>query len=164
MEASEEPRDASAGRWQAGALPASAGVCCLMARRGRTGAVGVPHRVAPRSSGHRHAAQLVSTQALGEVQSAPDDAQRGATGRTAGRARGRGLPWGGGPSRGWPGPRAAGGGSRAGRAQRAWSKPQWRTCHEAVRQDMREEPAETLYDVQGRRCGGGPGPRSGRCT
>jgi hypothetical protein len=41
MEVSEEPRDASAGRWQAGALPASRGLGCLMASCGRTGGVGV---------------------------------------------------------------------------------------------------------------------------
>jgi hypothetical protein len=67
MEASEESRDASAGRWQAGALPASRGLGCLMTGCGRTGAVGVPPRVAPRPSRHRQAAQLVSTKALGAV-------------------------------------------------------------------------------------------------
>jgi hypothetical protein len=51
MEASEEPRDASGGRWQAGALPASKGLGCLMAGYGRTDAVGVSLRVAPRQSG-----------------------------------------------------------------------------------------------------------------
>ena len=41
MGASEEPRDASAGRWKAVALPSSAALCGLMAGGGRTGAVGV---------------------------------------------------------------------------------------------------------------------------
>ena len=65
MGASAAPREASARRWQAGALPGSAALYRLRLTYGRTGAVGVPSRVEPRASGHSHAAQLVSTKALG---------------------------------------------------------------------------------------------------
>src|SRR4029453_3705538 len=67
MGASEEPRDASAGRWKAGALPPSATLCGLVGGGGGTGAVGCTHRVAPRSSGQSPAAQPVSTKLLFEV-------------------------------------------------------------------------------------------------
>ena len=85
--ASKEHRAASAGRWQAVAFPSAAALYCLMAGCGRTGAVGVPHRVAPRASGQRHASQPVSTKSLGEVQrrmmtriGAPQVGQRAACG------------------------------------------------------------------------------------
>ena len=70
MGASEEHRDASAGRWKAVALPSSAVLCCLMAGCGRTGAVGVdtPCRTHARQ-GNVMPLSLVSTKALGEVHS-----------------------------------------------------------------------------------------------
>jgi hypothetical protein len=51
MGASAELREVSAGREKVVALPACAAWCALMAGEGRTGAVGCPHRVAPRSAG-----------------------------------------------------------------------------------------------------------------
>ena len=100
MEASEEPRDASAGRWQAGALPASKGLGRRMAGCGRTGAVGVtPCRTT--TVRHRHAAQRVSTKAMGAVHrrmrtciGAPQVGQRAARGRK-GVHSGGWPPWGG---------------------------------------------------------------------
>jgi hypothetical protein len=87
MGASQEHRAASAGRWQAVALRSAAAVYCLLAGGGRTGAVGVPPRVAPRASGQWHASQPVSTQSLGEVprrrmtrMGAPQVGQRAACG------------------------------------------------------------------------------------
>jgi hypothetical protein len=68
MGAAKEHRAASAGRWQAVAFPSAAALYSLMAGCGRTGARGVPHRVALRASGQRHASQPVSTKSLGEVQ------------------------------------------------------------------------------------------------
>jgi hypothetical protein len=47
MRAAAEPRDASAGRWKAVALPPSAAWCGLMVGGGRTGAVGGTHPLAP---------------------------------------------------------------------------------------------------------------------
>jgi hypothetical protein len=124
--ASKEHRAASAGRWPAVAFPSAAALYCLMAGCGRTGAMGVPHRVAPRASGQRHASQAVSTKSLGEVQrrrmtriEAPQVGQRAACG-------GRGVRGGSGTSPGCPCThmrrRVA-----SGRAQRACRKPQWRT-------------------------------------
>src|SRR5882724_7770262 len=93
---SEEPREAEVRRWKAGALPPAAVLCSLMPACGRTGAVGVAHRVASRSSGQRHAAQPVSTKALGEVHrrmttriGTPQIGQRAASG--CGGVRGVGL-------------------------------------------------------------------------
>ena len=62
-----EPRDASAGRQKAVALPPSAAWWGLMTGGGRTGAVGSTHRVASRLSGQRPAAQPVSTKSRFEV-------------------------------------------------------------------------------------------------
>src|SRR5262252_11173759 len=67
MGASAAPREASARRWKVVALPGSAALSCLRLTCGRTRAVRVPLRVVSRSSGAPHAAQLVSTKALGEV-------------------------------------------------------------------------------------------------
>ena len=127
MGGAEEPRDASAGRCQAVALPPSAALGGLRAGCGRTGAVGVPSRVAPRASGQRAAAPRVSTQALGEVQSrmttrmdGPQVGQRTTSG--CGGVRGVGCSSLGGPC---PIRRRMVAG---GRAQRAWSTPQGRTC------------------------------------
>ena len=36
----------------------------------------------------------------------------------------------------------------SGMAQLAWSKPKWRTFMQAIGQDMLEEPAEKLHDVE----------------
>jgi hypothetical protein len=94
--------------------------------RRRTGAVGGTHRVAPRSSGHRHASQLVSTKPLCEGHTrrttrigTPPVGQRAARGFGGVRGGGR-------PSLGRPCTL-----SRrmvaSGTAQRAWRKPQWRT-------------------------------------
>ena len=95
--AAEEPRDAGASRWKAVALPTSAVLCCLMPACGRTGAVGGPHRVASRLSGQHHAAQPVSTKALGAVHTrittrigAPQVGQWAASG--GGSLRGSGWP------------------------------------------------------------------------
>ena len=103
MGASKEHRAASAGRWQAVAFPSAAALYGLMAGCGRTGAMGVPHRVAPRASGQRHASQPVSTKSLGEVQrrmltriGAPQVGQRAACG-------GRSVRGGSGASPGCPG-------------------------------------------------------------
>src|SRR5919108_6642222 len=66
--ASEKPRRRlrDAGRWWCSRYPPA---CTgLMPAWGRTGAVGGISRVVPRSSGEPHAAQPVSTKALGEVQ------------------------------------------------------------------------------------------------
>ena len=100
--ASKEHRAASAGCGQAMAFPSAAAWYCLMAGCGRTGAMGVPHRVAPRASGQRHASQPVATKALGEVQrrlmtriEAPQVEQRAACG-------GRGVRGGSGASPGCP--------------------------------------------------------------
>src|SRR5437879_1434766 len=127
MGAAEEHRDASVGRWKVVTLRAPAALCGLIPACGRTGAVGGPHRVAPRAAGQRPAAQLVSTQALGEVHrrmltrmGAPQVGQRAAGGC-------EGVRCGGWPSRG---------GAcmilrrlvASGMAQLAWRKPQWRTC------------------------------------
>jgi len=102
MGASKEHRAASAGRWQAVAFPSADALYCLRAGCGRTGAVGVPHRVAPRASDHHHASQPVSTKSLGEVQrrmrtriGAPQVGQRAACG-------GRGVRGGSGASPGCP--------------------------------------------------------------
>ena len=86
---------------------------------------------------------------------APNAAPRGATGRTAGRARGRGFPLGRRARAGvarptQPADRRARAGT-AGREQAAGAD-----CHDAVRQARREEPAEKLDDVQGRRAQAGP--------
>ncbi len=126
MGASEAPREASVRRWKAVALPPAAVLCGLIPACGRTGAVGVPPRVAPRSSGQRHAAQPVSTKALGEVHTrmttrigAPQVGQRAASGGGGGRCG----SW---PSLGWACTimrRMV----ASGRAQLAWSKPKWRT-------------------------------------
>ena len=100
--ASKEHGAASAGCWQAMAFPSAAALYCLMAGCGRTGAMGVPHRVAPRASGPRHASQPVSTKSLGEGQrrmrprlEAPQVGQRAACG-------GRGVRGGSGTSPGGP--------------------------------------------------------------
>ncbi len=97
MGASAEPREASAGRCQSVPLPSSAALCGLMTGGGRTGAVRVPHRVVLRSSGAHHAAQLVSTKALGEVHTrmttcigTPQVGQRATRG--GGGVRGGGRP------------------------------------------------------------------------
>src|SRR6266851_999260 len=126
MRAAAEHRDASAGRWEAVSLPSSAVWDCLMAGGGRTGAVGVPHRVAPRSSGQRPAAQLVSIQTLGEV-------HRRMTTRIGAPHVGHKVTRGGeGTLRiGWPSLGCPCTIIRrmvaSGRAQLAWRKPQWRT-------------------------------------
>src|SRR5882724_6215926 len=124
--AAEEHRDASVGRWKGVTLRAPAAWCGLIPDGGRTGAVGGPHRVAPQAAGQRPAAQLVSTQALGEVHrrmrtrlGAPQVGQRAAGGGEGGRG-------GGGPSRGWAG-RIMRRLVASGRAPLAWSKPPWRT-------------------------------------
>src|SRR5262245_3011151 len=92
--ASEEPREASMRRWKAGALPPAAVLCRLMPAGERTGAVGVSHWVASRSSGPPQAAQPVSTKALGEVHrrmttriGAPQVGQRAARCRGLARCR-----------------------------------------------------------------------------
>jgi len=102
MGASKAHRAASAGRWQAVVFPLAAALHCLMAGCGHTGAVGVPHRVAPRASGQRHASPPVSTTSLGEVQrrmmtriGAPQVGQRAACG-------GRSVRGGSGASPGCP--------------------------------------------------------------
>src|SRR5207249_9740101 len=93
---------------------------------GRTGAGGWIDRVVPRSSGHRHATQPVSTKARGGVhrrmltrRGAPQVGQRAARGGGGGRG-------GGGPSLGrvCPSIRRI---VASGRAPLAWSKLQWRT-------------------------------------
>src|SRR5207245_10724365 len=126
MGAAEEHRDASVGRWKVVTLRAPAALCGRIPDCGRTGAVGGPHRVAPRAAGPRPAAQLVSTQALGEVHrrmltriGAPQVGQRATRGCGGGRCGG------------WP---AGGcGGTILGRvgaggvAQLAWRKAAWRT-------------------------------------
>jgi len=126
MGASAEPRDASAGRWEPVALPSFAALCGPEGGGGRTGAVGCPHRVAPRSSGQRPAVQPVSTTPLCEVHrrmttriGAPQVGQRTASG--CGGVRGGGWS-----SRGCPCTiirRMVAGGL----AQLAWSKPTCRT-------------------------------------
>ena len=127
MGASEEHRDASAGRWKAVALLS----CSRLVRPdGGMRAHGcrgwaTPCRTHARQ-GTRHAAQLVSTKALGEVHSrmttrigAPQVGQRAARG-------GGGVRGGGWPSLGCPctiSRRMV----ASGTAQLAWRKPKWRT-------------------------------------
>src|SRR5262245_21470773 len=67
MGAAAAPRAALARGWKVVALPGSAVLSCLRLTYGRTGAVRVLPRVVSRASGAPHAAQLVSTKALGEV-------------------------------------------------------------------------------------------------
>jgi hypothetical protein len=127
MEASAEPRAASAGRWKAMTLLAAVAWGGLLPAGGRTSAVGVIRRVVPSSPRHSQATQLVSTKALGEVHrrsmtpiGAPQVGQRAASGFGGGRGGG----W---PALGWAWTimRRMGAG---GMAQLAWSTPQWRTC------------------------------------
>src|SRR6266436_2844547 len=118
FQAADGIRDVAVTGVQTCALPITGG--------GRTGAVGVPHRVAPRSSGQRPAAQLVSIQTLGEV-------HRRMTTRIGAPHVGHKVTRGGeGTLRiGWPSLGCPCTISRrmvaSGRAQLAWSKPKWRT-------------------------------------
>ena len=121
MGASAEPRDASARRGKAVALPTISRLGGLMLACGRTGAVGGPHRriTIVRAT---HAAQPVSTKALGEVHTrmttrigAPQVGQRATSG-------GGGLRCGGGHR--WGGPARSGGG---------WSRAGWHSWHGASR-------------------------------
>ena len=122
MGASEEHRDASAGRWKPVLRPSSAALCGLRAGGGRTGAVGLTNRVAPRSSGQSHASPPGSTTPLCEGPrrltrrlGAPQVGQRTASGCGGRRC-------GGGPGRGGAGTlirrRVA-----VGMAPLAWRKP-----------------------------------------
>ena len=147
MGASAEPRDASAGRWKAVALPSSAALCGLMAGCGRTGAVGVPHRVAPRSSGHTSCRSAGIDKGLGGGPQTHDDAHRCATGRTAGRERWRGRArWRLAIAGVCLHDHQADGRERDGTA--GMEKAEVADFHEAVGQDMLEEPAEKLHDVE----------------
>ena len=147
MGASAEPREASARRWKAVALPASAVLCGLMPACGRTGAVGGPHRVAPRSSGHTSCRSAGIDKGAGGGPQTHDDAHRGATGRTAGHARGRGRAL-------WRlaiagvalHDQQADGRERDGTA--GMEQAEVADFHEAIGQDMLEEPAEKLHDVE----------------
>lgn len=154
MEASVEPREASARRWKAGALPGSAALACLRRPCGRTGAVRVPPQAVSRSLGAHHAAQLVSTKSLCEVHTrrtpcigAPQLGQRAARGGGGWRWRGLALAW---WRLGIAGmsllDQQANGCERDGTA--GMQKAEVADFHEAVRQDMLEEAAEKLHDVE----------------
>ena len=117
---------------------------------GRTGAVGGHTWGARSSSGPWQGSQLVSTKPLGEVPHPHDDVQRYAPGRPAGHAR----EWSGGRALGrlvLAGvpllPHQADGGGREGTA--GMEKTARPAFPQALGEDVLEEPAEHLHDVEG---------------
>jgi hypothetical protein len=147
MEASAKPREASARRWKAGALPISAAWCGLMLACGRTGAVGcaTPGRITiVRETSCRSAG--IDKGAVCSPQ-AHDNTHRGATGRTAGRKRLRGLALG----------RLAIAGvslhdqqadGRERDSTAGMEQAEVANFHEAIGQDVLEEPAEKFHAVE----------------
>lgn len=147
MRASAEPREASARRWKAVTLPISAALCCLMRACGRTGAVecATPGRITiVRGTSCRSAG--IDKGAVCSPQT-HDNAHRSATGRTAGRQRLRGLALGRLAIAGVHLPNHEAD-SRKREGTAGMEQAEVANFHEAVRQDMLEEPAEKLHDVE----------------